>query len=58
MFCNQYFRAYRVIDNNFNLLYAKLGWYGNHYFVPADRLNTSSIMLNNNKMAVAAQLAK
>ncbi len=25
-------------ENNFNLLYAKLGWFGNHYLIPEDRL--------------------
>lgn len=25
-------------ENNFNLLYTKLGWFGNHYLIPDDRL--------------------
>lgn len=25
-------------DNNFNLLYSKLGWYGNHYILPNERI--------------------
>jgi hypothetical protein len=25
-------------ENNFNLLYTKLGWFGNHYLIPEDRL--------------------
>ena len=27
-----------MAENNFNLLYSKLGWYGCHYLVPDDRL--------------------
>lgn len=39
IFCNHYFRSFRLVENNFNLLYAKLGWYGNHYLIPTDRIN-------------------
>jgi hypothetical protein len=38
IFCNNYFRSFRHMENNFNLLYAKLGWYGNHYLIPTDRI--------------------
>ena len=27
-----------MAENNFNLLYSKLGWYGCHYLVPDDRM--------------------
>lgn len=40
IFCNHYFRSFRLVESNFNLLYAKLGWYGNHYLVPSDRIRT------------------
>lgn len=31
-------------ENNFNLLYTKLGWYGNHYLIPDDRLLSIQIL--------------
>ena len=38
MFGKRFDRSFRMAENNFNLLYSKLGWYGCHYLVPDDRL--------------------
>lgn len=37
-------------ENNFNLLYTKLGWFGNHYLIPEDRLlDIQTISLRQNQ---------
>jgi len=33
-----------MAENNLNLLYSKLGWYGCHYLVPDDRLIHVSVL--------------
>jgi hypothetical protein len=38
LFCKRFAKSFRMGENNFNLLYSKLGWYGCHYLVPDDRL--------------------
>ena len=38
VFCKRFARSFRMAENNFNLLYSKLGWYGCHYLVPDDRM--------------------
>jgi hypothetical protein len=35
-------------ENNFNLLYSKLGWFGNHYLIPDERLIDIEILGNRN----------
>jgi hypothetical protein len=38
LFCRKFSRTFRMRENNFNLLYSKLGWFGCHYLVPDERL--------------------
>jgi hypothetical protein len=38
LFCRKYSKTFRMRENNFNLLYSKLGWFGCHYLVPDERL--------------------
>ena len=44
LFCKKFNKTFRMRENNFNLLYSKLGWFGNHYLIPDERLIGIEIM--------------
>jgi hypothetical protein len=46
LFSKRFDKSFRMAENNFNLLYSKLGWYGCHYLVPDDRLLHVSLLSN------------
>lgn len=44
LFCRKYSKTFRMRENNFNLLYSKLGWLGCHYLIPDERLISLQIL--------------
>ena len=44
---NKFVSLFKMSPNNYNNLYSKLGWYNNHYVIPAERLINIHRLENN-----------